>query len=181
MIARRSTRGRAGAALAAVLTAAAFAACDSGEPPAERDAGPDRSAAAPDRPATAIGKAMTAIVAAHIDPRPQAFVSLDVMRPLTNAWRAGSHKQLTEVDAGALAADRATGAFAILRHDFLAATQEVTLVEVRGSGPVWITRAPTGERVAASAQRDGEIEFASARGVRGTLDLSDDTISTERG
>jgi hypothetical protein len=180
MIARRSTRVRAGAALAAVLTAGAFAACDSGEP-TERDAGPDRPAAAPDRPATAIGKPMGAIVAAQIDPRPQAFISLDVMRPLTNAWRAGSHKQLTEVDAGALAADRATGAFAILRHDFLAATQEVTLVEVQGSGPVWITKAPTGEGVAASAQRDGEIEFASARGVRGTLDLSDDTISTQPG
>lgn len=173
MIARRATRVRAGAVFAAVFGAVAFAACDCGER-AERDGGPDR-------PATAIGKPMTAIVAPQIDARPQAFVSPDVLRPVTNAWRAGSHEQLTEVDAGALAADRTTGAFAIFRHDFLAATQEVTLVEVPGSGPVWISKAPAGERVAASAQRDGVIEFASARGVRGTLDLSDDTVSRHGG
>src|SRR5262245_36110182 len=173
MIARRARLVRAGAALAAITGAIAFAACDSGEP-AVRDVGPAR-------PETAIGKPMTAIVAPQIDARPQGFVSRGVLHPVTNAWRAGSHKQLTEVDAGALAADRSTGAFAIFRHDFLSAGQEVTLVEVQGSGPVWITKAPTGEQVAASAQRDGVIEFASAHGVRGRLDLSDDTISTPPG
>jgi hypothetical protein len=173
MTARQATRVRAAAALAAVLAPVAFAGCDCGAS-AEHDAGPAR-------PPTAIGKPMTAIVPAKLDPRPQAFVSLDVLRPVTNAWRAGSHKQLTEVDAGALAADRTTGAFAILRHDFLAATQGVTLVKVQGSGPVRITKAPTGERAVASAQRDGEIEFAGARGMRGTLDLSDDTISRQGG
>ena len=173
MIARGPPLVRTGAAVAAITGAIALAACDSGEP-AERNVGPAR-------PETAIGKPMTTIVTPQIDARPQGFVSRRVLHPVTNAWRAGSHEQLTEVDAGALAADRRTGAFAIFRHDFLAASQDVTLVEVQGSGPVWITKAPTGEQVAASAQRDGVIEFASARGVRGTLDLSDDTISTQRG
>ena len=171
MMARRATRAWTVAVLAA-FTTAAFAGCGS-EDPAESEAGTDRAAG--------IGKRMTAVVPAQIDPRPHAFVSLDVLRPVTNAWRAGSHERFTEVDAGAVAGDRARGAFAIFRHDFLAFTQDVTIVKVPGSGPVRITEAPTGARVSESAQRDGKIEFAGARGVRGTLDLSDDTISRQGG
>jgi hypothetical protein len=168
MRARRATRTRARVLVAGTLVATAFAACGSGEP--ESDAGAAQ-------PAGEVGRPMTAIVPAQIDARPHAFVSLDVLRPVTNAWRAGSRERLTEVNAGALPSDRGTGAFAIFRHDFLTATQEVTVVEVRGAGPVRIIKAPTGARVVERAQRDGEISFAGARGVRGTLDLSDDTIS----
>ncbi len=69
----------------------------------------------------------------------------------------------------------------IFRHDFLDAHQDITLVHVKGSGQLRITKAPVGARVKESAQRDGEIEFVGARGVRGTLDLSDDTVSLKEG
>ena len=120
---------------------------------------------------------LTASVPAQIDPQPQTFVSAEVQSPVTNAWRAGSRESFTEVSAGALAGDRSTGVLAIFRHDYLAATQDVDLVEVDGSGPVRITEAPLGKGVEESAQDGGEIEFAGAHGLRGTLDLSDDTVT----
>lgn len=125
------------------------------------------------------GKALTAPIPAQIDPRPQTFVSAEVQSPVTNAWRTGSRERFTEVSAGALAADRSTGVLAIFRHDYLAATQDVNVVEVDGSGPVRIIRAPLGRGVEASAQGSGEIEFAGSNGLRGTLDLSDDSVTLE--
>jgi hypothetical protein len=47
---------------------------------------------------------------------------------------------------------------------------------VIGSGPLKITRAPTGSGVESTAQRGAKIEFSSANGARGKLDLSDDSI-----
>jgi len=170
----RTTWIQAGAVFSAVLAAVALAACGSQESTRGGGAGVDRSA-------TQIGQPMTGIVPAQIDPRPHAFVSLDVLRPVTNGWRAGSHERLTEVDAGAVAGDPATGAFAIFRHDFLTATQTVNIVKVQDAGPLRITKAPTGAGAVESAQRDGQIEFTGARGLRGTLDLSNDTIATEGG
>ncbi len=128
-----------------------------------------------------IGQRMESITPAEIDEHPQGFVSSDVISPLENAWRAGSHTSFTEVDAGALQAGKTTGAFAIFRHDFLDARQTSSLVEVKGSGPVRITKAPTGEAVVESAQKTGKIEFSGRGGVRGTLDLSDDSVSLEGG
>jgi len=52
---------------------------------------------------------------------------------------------------------------------------------VKDSGRLRITKAPIGAGVEESAQRDGEIEFVGARGVRGTLHLSDDTVSLKEG
>jgi hypothetical protein len=127
------------------------------------------------------GRALTASIPAQIDPRPQTFVSAEVQSPVTNAWRAGSRESFTEGSAGALAGDRSTGVLAVFRHDYLAATQGVNLVEVDGSGPVRITKAPLGKGVEESAQDSGKIEFAGAHGVRGTLDLSDDSVMLETG
>ena len=169
MSARRARRSRPAAVLAVTLAAVGLSACGS-HPAAKSDAGADE-----------IGQPATAIIPAELDSRPHAFVSRDVLRPVTNGWRAGSHQQFTEVDAGALAGDPALGAFAIFRHDFLTAAQRVTVVEVQGSGPVRITRAPIGSEVAESAQRNGVIHFAGARGLRGTLDLSDYTVRTQGG
>jgi hypothetical protein len=120
---------------------------------------------------------MTATIAPQLDRRPQTFISSDVLSPVTNAWRVASHIQLTEVDAGSLAADRSTGAFAIFRHNFLSARQRISLVEVEGSGPVRITTAPLGKGIEESAQRDGELGFVGADGVRGILDLGDDSVT----
>jgi hypothetical protein len=170
---RRHRAIRAVAALLLLLAAGAVAACNSED-------GAETSGAERDR-ADRIGLAMTETIPAQIDAQPQAFVSSAVLRPVTNAWRTASHERLTEVDAGALAADRSTGAFAIFRHDFAEAHQDVTLVEVKDSGRLRITKAPIGAGVEESAQRDGEIEFVGARGVRGTLHLGDDTVSLKEG
>jgi hypothetical protein len=166
---RRHRASRLAAAMASLLAAWAMAACDS-------DDGA-QSAGGRGHGSAAIGRAMTETIPAQIDPRPQTFISSDVLSPVTNAWRTASRTQLTEVDAGALATDRSTGAFAIFRHDFVSARQHISLVEVEGSGPVRITTAPLGRGVEESAQREGELEFIGADGVHGTLDLSDDSVT----
>jgi hypothetical protein len=139
----------------------------------------ESSAGNGDASQSAPGKPLTAAIPAQIDPQPQTFISADVQSPVTNAWRAGSRERFTEVSAGALASDRSTGVLAIFRHDFAAATQEVEIVEVAGSGPVRITKAPLGKGVEESAQDSAEIEFAGAHGLRGTLDLSDDNVTLD--
>jgi hypothetical protein len=173
MSARRATRVTSAAVLAATVAAVGLSACGS-QPAAKTEAETGRGAEEVGRPATAI-------IPAALDSRPHAFVSRDVLRPVTNGWRAGSHEQFTEVDAGGLAGNPALGAFAIFRHDFLTAAQKATVVEVQGSGAVRITRAPLGSGVVESAQRNGVIHFAGSRGVRGTLDLSDNSISIRGG
>jgi hypothetical protein len=55
----------------------------------------------------------------------------------------------------------------------------VDLVDVRGSGRLRITGAPTGPQAARSARRRGEIEFTSARGITGTLDLRHDRVTLD--
>jgi len=160
-------------ALLSLLATDAVAACGSEEEAEKVDGRRDGT--------DEIGRAMTETIPAQIDAHPQTFVSSDVLRPATNAWRTASHERLTEVDAGALAADRSTGVFAIFRHDFLRASQEVTLVKVKDSGPARITEAPLGTGVEASAQRDGVIEFVGAGGVRGTLHLGDDSVTLKGG
>lgn len=156
-------------ALAALGAAAAIAACGSDDDGGTTASGPGR--------ADATGHTMKQTIPGQIDEMPQTFVSSDVLLPVLNGWRTSSRDQLTEVDAGALAADKSTGVLAIFRHEFVSAKQAVSLVKVEDSGPLRITKAPLGEGVEESAQENGEIEFAGRRGVRGTLHLSDDTVS----
>lgn len=114
---------------------------------------------------------------AMIDSNPQGFASADLLTSVANAWRTSSHRRFTQVEAGALASDKAVGALLIFRHEFVSAQQGVDVVKVLGAGPLTITHAPEGRRVEASAQRDGDIRFAGAAGVRGTLHLRNDGIS----
>lgn len=116
-------------------------------------------------------------IPAEIDQNPDGFVSRDVVDPLVNAWRTAGTTTFTQVDAGALTGERSTGALAVFRYDFVDVTQDVDLVKVLGSGSLRITGAPTGEAVEDSAQRDGTIEFLGKTGVRGTLDLRDDSVA----
>jgi hypothetical protein len=170
--ARRRRLAGALCAVAAIAAAAAVGACGSDDDDGSSSPEPGDS--------QAIGRAMKETIPAEIDERPHSFVSASLLHPVTNAWRTSSHKRLTEVDAGALAANRSTGAFAIFRHDFLRASQDVTVVEVKDSGPLRISRAPLGPKVEESAQRNGEIAFVGARGVRGELHLSDDSVSLRK-
>jgi hypothetical protein len=162
---------RLSGALAALLAATAIAACGSD------DGGGDPSSSSGDP--GAIGKKMRQTIPAQIVDLPQGFVSRDVIRPLENAWRAASHTRFTEVDAGALARDPRIGALAIFRHEFTIARQTVEVVEVPDAGTLRITSAPEGRGEVGSAQGDGEIGFVGDRGVRGTLDLGDDSVSVE--
>jgi hypothetical protein len=127
------------------------------------------------------GHRMSATIPAQIDPQPQTFISSDAVSSVTNGWRAGSHERFTEVDAGALATDRSTGALVIFRHDYPTARQDVKVVRVKNAGPLRITKAPTGAGVEASAQEDGQIGFAGAHGVQGMLHLSDDSVTLSGG
>jgi hypothetical protein len=159
---------RARGCLAALSASVVIGACGS-------DGDGDSNASNP-RGSRASGHLMKETIPAQIDEKPQSFVSSELLRPVVNAWRTSSRKRLTEVDAGALAADNSTGAFAIFRHEFATAGQDVNVVKVNDSGPLRITRAPLGRKVIESAEKSGKIDFAGARGVRGTLDLSDDTV-----
>jgi hypothetical protein len=160
---------RAVAAVAAVGLAVSISACGSGDD--ENGGSPSGAGKPPPK-----GHLMKDTIPAQIDENPHGFVSANLLRPVTNAWRAAGRRQFTEVDAGALAADDSTGALAIFRHDYRKAKQDVNLVEVKDAGPLRITSAPVGRRVAESAQESGQIAFVSARGIRGTLDLADDKV-----
>jgi hypothetical protein len=116
---------------------------------------------------------------AKIVPDPDPVVPADVLQPIVNGWRAGDHRGITLVEAG-LAGDDPSGTkgrFVVFRERERPFAQNVDLVDVRGAGALRITRAPTGRRAANSAQRNGEIEFTSERGVSGTLHLADDTVT----
>ena len=127
------------------------------------------------------GHHMTQSIPAHIDRRPQGFFSSDLVRPVTDAWRAADRRRFTEVDAGALAADHSVGVLAVFRHRFVRARQRGDVLKVIGSGPLRITRAPHGAAAVTAAQRRGSLRFVGAAGVRGTLHLRDDSVTLRPG
>jgi hypothetical protein len=98
--------------------------------------------------------------------------------PVTNGWRISDHRTLTAVYAGAVPDHRTTGRLVIFRQNFVKVTQTSDRVDVPGSGPLTITGAPRGRSNQTAAQRRGTVEFRSANGTTGTLDLSNDTVST---
>ena len=51
---------------------------------------------------------------------------------------------------------------------------------VPGTGAVRITHAPLGRSAETWAQKRGDIEFKSMRGITGTLHLKDDTVTLDR-
>jgi hypothetical protein len=103
-----------------------------------------------------------------------------VIYPQTNGWQAGDKQTYTAVDAGANPANPSMGELGIFRQDHVGVTQSQKVVNVPGAGAVRIVSAPEGAAVATSAQRDGELEFVGRNGVRGTLHLSDDSVTIER-
>lgn len=97
--------------------------------------------------------------------------------PVTNGWRISDHRTFTGVYAGAVPNHRSTGRLVIFRQNFIRVTQTSDRVNVPGSGPVRITRAPEGKGDQTSAQRTGTLRFEGAHGTTGTLHLSNDTVT----
>jgi hypothetical protein len=124
-------------------------------------------------------KLLPRVEPAKIVPDPDPVVPADVLNPIVNGWRAGDRRGITLVEAGLAGDDPSgtTGRFVILRERERPFAQNMDLVDVRGSGKLRITAAPTGLRAAYSAQRRGKIEFTSQGGVTGTLDLRHDRVT----
>jgi hypothetical protein len=101
--------------------------------------------------------------------------------PVTNSWRISDHKSFTAVYAGANPDNHDNGRLVVFRQDYVHVKQTAHDVDVKGSGPVTITRAPTGHNGSTSAQQDGEIQFRGANGTTGTLHLSNDTVTLGSG
>ena len=118
--------------------------------------------------------------AAIVPDAPGPFFSSDVIYPFTNGWQAGDKRSYTAIDAGANPANPSMGVLGIFRQDHIKVTQSQKVVNVPGAGTVRIVRAPEGAAVATSAQRTGDIEFVGSRGVRGTLHLSDDSVTISK-
>lgn len=110
-------------------------------------------------------------------PRGSGFLPSTIEWPVTGGWEAASHAKTTDIYAGADGEDRSTGLFAIMRTNVIHATQTFDYVRVAGSGPLKITKAPLGRKVAVWAQERGEFEFTSRNGIEGTLHLQDDTVT----
>jgi hypothetical protein len=147
--------------------------------PPNRPVSPPRSPDGETRPPDHGFRPLPRIEPASIVDDPDPVASADILNPIVNGWRAGDHEGITIVEAG-LAGDDPSGTkgrFVVFRERERPFSQNVDLVDVRESGALRITRAPTGRRAASSAQRNGEIEFTSERGVSGTLHLADDTVT----
>jgi hypothetical protein len=104
-----------------------------------------------------------------------------VFYPARNGWIAETQKRSTVVCAGGASYDGpSNGRFIIMRWDDTTGAQETAKVDVPGSGPVKITQAPLGRRVAGSAQRHGNLAFEGTKNVTGTLHLKDDSVTLSR-
>jgi hypothetical protein len=112
------------------------------------------------------------------DPTP--LFSSDELWPLANAWGAETRRRLTAVQAGADPNDPSVGVLGIFRQNFVRVRQTAQLIRVPGTGPLEITKAPTGKGERRSAQRQGIVEFSGAGGITGALDLADDTVARTR-
>ncbi len=133
-----------------------------------------------------VGHLHTSVIpAGMVDPLRFGYPPSDsVMYPVVDAWAVADHRSEVDVYAGGASpvqgSSRADdGLFVINRYSFLPLRQTQKHVVVRDSGPLRITAAPRGRSVVTSAQGGGLIHFASKGGVRGTLHLSDDTVTLE--
>lgn len=114
---------------------------------------------------------------ARLLPRSSSPLSSSIIWPVLNGWFVGDRRTDTGVWAGAAGNRHSTGRFAILRSDYIRVTQDVDTVDVIGAGPLRIVKAPLGPSVVTWAQKRGNLEFRSQKGVEGTLHLRDDTIT----
>ena len=94
-----------------------------------------------------------------------------------NAWIVGNGYTLVVVYAGSPGGDPSLGRFAIVRQNLIFGVQydPPDLVDVGKVGAIRITRAPRGRSRETTAQH-GRIEFVSANGTRGVLELIGDHV-----
>jgi hypothetical protein len=115
-----------------------------------------------------------------LEPGFQGFYSTALLWPMRNGWQVSNHRTFTAVYAGGdgtSGQSDATGRFLIYRQNYLRLTEETSIVDVPDAGHLRIVSAPLGEHAGAWAQEQGTLEFEGQSGVRGTLDLSDDSIA----
>ena len=99
---------------------------------------------------------------------------------MTNGWQISDHRTLTGVYAGADPRDRSTGRLVVFRQDFIHVTQTSDRVDVPRAGPLEITSAPHASAEQTSAQQRGKLQFRGEHGVKGTLNLVNDTATVSR-
>lgn len=102
-----------------------------------------------------------------------------ILLPWGNVWTTGDCRQVTDVEAGAAGWHASAGIFVISR--IRGSSARGRYIVVPNSGAVTITRAPLGPKVVTWAQKRGELQFKSKRGLTGTLNLSDDTATLSTG
>jgi hypothetical protein len=117
-------------------------------------------------------------IPAHLLPRDAPVpVSPEILR-VTNSWIVSDGVTLLEVCAGAAGHDRHTGRLFLLRQDNRSGQQKLDSVDVPHAGALSIVDPPTGAAVETSAQH-GTLSFVGHAGIKGTLDLTTDTVTLE--
>jgi hypothetical protein len=118
-----------------------------------------------------------ALLGRHVDP---PGIHTDVL-VTANAWSTGDCHTETWIYAGTAGWTNGTGVFVITRTKGEYHQLPTHYIVVPGSGATRITKAPLGPKVVTSAQHDGQFEFTSRRGIKGTLSLADDTVTLSSG
>jgi hypothetical protein len=110
---------------------------------------------------------------------PLSAISSDEIADVSNSWLTESHRRFTAVEAGVSPRDSSVGMLGVFRQNYVWVTQRTDIVRVPNAGRLTITKAPIGRGVVVSAQKGGEIQFTGAKGLRGTLHLSDDSVTLQ--
>jgi hypothetical protein len=100
---------------------------------------------------------------------------------VVNGWVAGDCHGRTYVYAGSAGWKNSMGLADIVHFGRGSKQLPGGFIAVPDSGPLRITRAPLGPKVVTSAQRRGEFEFTSKRGISGTIHLRDATAALSNG
>ncbi len=133
--------------------------------------------AAPDRLPAGIPGRFPESTPAAIARDPDPLVSSAVMPRILNGWSVQTHGQVIQVVAGS--SRSGGGLLAIARQRTDPYSQTLDLVPVRSSGPVRITRAPSGRKATWRVGRS-LLHLGGEGAVRGTLSLHGLSLSLRR-
>jgi hypothetical protein len=116
---------------------------------------------------------------ARISGENAAFTTSSILLPV-NVWTAGDCHRVTQIEAGAAGWHASAGIFVITRIRGSSSARPRYIV-VPDSGAVRITDAPVGPEVITSAQERGELAFESKRGITGSVNVGDNTVTLSDG